>query len=150
MTLRVLLAASAALFLVACEGGGDPVEQAMRDASAERQAATVTDGQVSRPTSAADHAAMGHGDAPSAGDAAFAASETAMHERMMAASGETLDQAYIAKMVEHHRGAVAMADVALAQSTDPEIRRMAQAVKDAQTREIAEMRAWRPAAAAAN
>ena len=66
---------------------------------------------------------------------------------MAAASGETLDEAYIAKMVEHHRGAVAMADVALAQSRDPEVRRMAQVVKDSQTREIAEMRAWKPATA---
>lgn len=132
----------AALALTACEGGGDPVQQAMRDASAERQAATVKDGEVS----GADHAAMGHGAVVSAGDAAFAASEQLMHEKMAAASGETIDQAYVAKMIAHHEGAVAMAEVALRDSRDPEIRRMAQAVVDTQTREIAEMRAWRPAA----
>jgi uncharacterized protein (DUF305 family) len=70
-----------------------------------------------------------------------------MHADMAKASGETVDEAYIAKMIEHHRGAVAMADVALAQSRDPEILRMARLVKDAQTREIAEMRAWRPSPA---
>ena len=69
-----------------------------------------------------------------------------MHRLMAAASGETVDQSYIAKMIAHHQGAVAMAEVALRDSQDPEIRRMAQAVIDAQTREIAEMRAWRPAA----
>lgn len=130
-----------ALFLAACDGGGDPVEQAMRDASAERHAARVKDGAVS----STDHAAMGHGAPGGAGDAVFRASEDAMHARMAAASGDTVDQAYIAKMIVHHEGAVAMAEIALRDSRDPEIRRMAQAVIDTQTREIAEMRAWRPA-----
>jgi uncharacterized protein (DUF305 family) len=129
-----------ALTLSACEGGGDPVNQALRDASAENHAATVREGVVSAPT----HAASGHG--ATAGDQAFAASEAGMHAGMAAASGATLDQAYIAKMIAHHEGALAMAEVALAESRDPEIRRMAEAVRAAQTREIAEMRAWRPTA----
>ncbi|WP_439476150.1 DUF305 domain-containing protein [Brevundimonas sp.] len=129
-----------ALTLSACEGGGDPVEQALRDASAENHAATVRVGAVSTTP----HAAGSHGATP--GDRAFAASEAEMHTGMAKASGATVDEAYIAKMIEHHRGAVAMADVALAQSRDPEIRRMAGLVKDTQTREIAGMRAWRPAA----
>lgn len=138
----VLTALLATLTLAACDGGGDPVQQALRDTAAANHSATVKE---TATTSATDHAAMGHG--ATSGDQAFAASETAMHGRMMAATGETLDEAYIAKMVEHHRGAVAMAEVALAQSRDPEVRRMAQAVVDTQTREIAEMRAWRPAPA---
>lgn len=135
------------LLLAACEGGGDPVDQAMHDASAERHAATVEDGTVSGP---ADPAAMDHASfegRPTRGDAAFRASERSMHAKMAAASGETVDQAYIAKMVAHHEGAVAMAEVALKESRDPEVRRMAQVVIDTQTREIAEMRAWQPAPA---
>jgi len=138
----VLTAVLATLTLAGCDGGGDPVQQALRDTATANQSATVKE---TATTSATDHADMGH--AASSGDQAFAASETVMHNRMMAATGETLDQAYIAKMVEHHRGAVAMADVALAQSRDPEVRRMAQGVKDSQTREIAEMQAWKPATA---
>ncbi len=130
------------LALTACEGGGDPVQQAMRDASAERQAALVKDGE----TSGASRAAAGHMAGVTPGDQAFTASETAMHEKMMAASGGTVDEAYVAKMIEHHRGALAMAEVALRESRDPEVRRMAQAVIDTQTREIAEMQAWKPAA----
>lgn len=138
--IRPILVALPLMVLAACDGGGDPVQQAMREASAEHHAAAVKDGEVSGHP-------VGHGPAsPGSGDAAFAASETLMHQKMAAATGETVDQAYIAKMIAHHEGALAMAQVALAQSHDPEIRRMAQSVVDAQTREIAEMRAWRPVA----
>jgi uncharacterized protein (DUF305 family) len=41
------------LSLVACEGGGDPVEQALRDASAANHAAMVREGTVSRSAPAA-------------------------------------------------------------------------------------------------
>ena len=140
MRLAPIALTALALTLSACDGGGDPVQQALRDASAENHAATVQEGVVSAPTHAVSHGAT-------PGDQAFAASEAAMHADMAKASGETVDEAYIAKMIEHHRGAVAMADVALAQSRDPEILRMARLVKDAQTREIAEMRAWRPSPA---
>lgn len=128
--------------LSACDGGGDPVNQALRDASAERQAATVADGAVSGPAHGPSHEAAG----PTPGDRAFAAAEAEMHRGMTQASGQTVDQAYVAKMIAHHQGALAMAQVALRDSRDPDIRRMAQAVVDAQTREIAEMQAWKPAA----
>jgi len=131
--------------LGACEGGGDPVNQAMREASSANHAATVKDGQASGAGHGAGHAATG----ATAGDRAFAASESSMHQKMAAASGETVDEAYIAKMIAHHEGAVEMAEVALRESRDADIRRMAQAVIDAQTREIAEMRAWKPTTAPA-
>ncbi len=140
MTLRRLIAAAALPWLIAsCDGGGDPVQQAMRETSTKNQAMTVRDGEISGPEHGSAHAGA------TDGDQAFAASEAEMHQLMSAASGETVDQAYIAKMIAHHQGAVAMAEVALRDSRDPEVRRMAQAVIDAQTREIAEMRAWRPA-----
>lgn len=142
--MRLILPALALLTLTACDGGGDPVESALRETAAANHAA-VTKTTAETETSA--HPA-GHGPTGGVteGDRAFLASEAEMHRRMGAASGETVDQAYIAKMIEHHRGAVAMAEVALAQSKDPEVRRMAQIVVDSQTREIAEMEAWRPAA----
>ncbi|WP_396594186.1 DUF305 domain-containing protein [Brevundimonas sp. R86498] len=139
---RLAVLALSSLLLAACDGGGDPVEQAMREASSRNQAATVEEGTVSGPDShGADHAM--------AGDQAFAASEAEMHRLMAAATGATVDEAYIAKMIAHHQGAVAMAEVALRDSRDPEVRRMAGAVIAAQTREIAEMRAWSPSHEAA-
>jgi len=122
--MRILLIIASTLALTACGQG-----------SAEKAEDKAT-----------DHAAMGHeGVTPGAGDVAFTASEAAMHTEMAAATGDTIDESYIAKMIAHHRGAVAMADVALAQSQDPGILRMAQTVKDTQTAEIAEMQAWQPA-----
>ncbi len=144
---RLAVLALAPLLLASCDGGGDPVQQAMREASARNHSATVKEGTVSGPDRHdAGHAVPPVG-RPAPGDQAFAASEAEMHRDMAAATGETIDEVYIAKMIAHHQGAVAMAEVALRDSRDPEVRRMAQAVIAAQTREIAGMRAWRPAAA---
>ncbi|MBA4808568.1 DUF305 domain-containing protein [Brevundimonas sp.] len=68
----------------------------------------------------------------------------------MQAAAQTADQAYVAKMIAHHEGAVATARVALRDSRDPEIRRMAQRIIDTRTREIAEMKTWAPTVAPAN
>ena len=140
MRLASTIVTALAMTLSGCEGGGDPVQQALRDVSAENHAATVQEGVVSAPAHA------GTSQAATAGDQAFAASEAGMRAGMAAASGATVDQVYVAKMIAHHEGALAMAAVALAESRDPEIRRMAEAVKATRTREIAEMRAWKPTA----
>lgn len=114
--MKRLAALAALLTVVACSEGGDPVQMALRDASAARQAAAVKEGSVSAPS------------APVAGPDA------------------TGDAAYVAGMIEHHRAAVKMAVDALARTDDPEIRRLAQAEIDARTREITELQAWKPAA----
>ena len=133
--IRAALPVALVLMLGACDGGGDPVQQALRDTSAANHAAAArTTAEAETTHSPASNVTPG--------DRAFAASEAEMHRKMAAASGRTIDQAYVAKMIAHHEGAVAMAKVALRDSRDPDIRRMAQTVIDTQTREIAEMKAW--------
>lgn len=71
----------------------------------------------------------------------FTQSETAMNERMMAASGATPADSWARKMIEHHRGAVAMSEVVLEQQPTPQVRDMAQKTIEKQRKEIEELQA---------
>jgi len=50
------------------------------------------------------------------------------------------DRAFIDMMIPHHEGAVTMAEAELAKGKDPELRRLAEDMIEAQQREIADMR----------
>lgn len=144
---RLLLVAALPLMLTACDGGGDPVQQAVKEVSANNHARNVKDGTVSGGD--VDHAVMGHethgSTGPTEADKLYADGEAEMHRLMATASGKTADEAYINKMIAHHEGAVAMARTALEHAKDPQVRAWAQGVISAQEREIAEMKAWKPA-----
>lgn len=58
-------------------------------------------------------------------------------------SGNELDVMFIAMMTPHHQGAVLMAEDALAKAEHPQIKELARAIIEAQTREIEQFRAWR-------
>jgi len=45
-------------------------------------------------------------------------------------------------MIPHHRGAIAMAKIALKYAKDAETKRMAQKIIDDQEKEVADMQAW--------
>jgi len=73
----------------------------------------------------------------------FSDAEMGMHREMMMASDVNTQRLWARKMIAHHRGAIAMSQVLLSSDApDTEARRMAQAVVDAQTREIAELESW--------
>jgi uncharacterized protein (DUF305 family) len=55
---------------------------------------------------------------------------------------QAMDQHFIVMMIPHHDGAIAMADLALTRARRPEIRALARSIRDSQTRENAQMRAW--------
>lgn len=57
-----------------------------------------------------------------------------------AATGPAFDRMWLKMMITHHEGAVAMAKDELDQGANPEARKLAQAVIDGQSAEIAEMR----------
>ena len=56
---------------------------------------------------------------------------------------DPFDKAFIDAMIPHHESAIEMANVALGESENPEIREIAEAIVDAQEREIEQMRSWR-------
>ena len=73
----------------------------------------------------------------------FSEAEMGMHRAMMMATDVNTQRTWARKMIAHHRGAIAMSQALLgSDATDTEVRRMAQAVIDTQTREIAELESW--------
>ena len=53
-----------------------------------------------------------------------------------------VDRHFIEMMIPHHQDAIAMADLAFSRAKRPEVKKLAQAIKKEQTREIQEMRTW--------
>ena len=72
----------------------------------------------------------------------YGATEMDMHKKMMMAKAGLPSELWTRKMIEHHRGAVAMSRVALEKATDKQTRNMAQMTITAQTKEITKMQAW--------
>ena len=72
----------------------------------------------------------------------YGATEMDMHKKMMMAKAGLPSELWTRKMIEHHRGAVAMSRVALEKATDKQTRSMAQMTITAQTKEITKMQAW--------
>lgn len=58
---------------------------------------------------------------------------------LMDATGADFDRMWLEMMIAHHEGAVTMADQVLAETSDPEVMALAQAVITGQTAEIADM-----------
>ena len=61
---------------------------------------------------------------------------------MMAAKQGDAAEMWTRKMIEHHRGAVAMSRIALREAKDPQTRRMAQMTITKQERDITELQGW--------
>lgn len=87
---------------------------------------------------------QGHGAAaadPPATKALKAANDK-MHRDMDIRYTGNADRDFVAGMIAHHQGAIDMARAVLLYGKDPEIRKLAQDIIDAQDKEIAQMKAW--------
>ncbi|QNM83971.1 DUF305 domain-containing protein [Sphingomonas sabuli] len=78
--------------------------------------------------------ATGNPDAASA--APYKPAAMAMHSAMMAASGADISDTWIRKMLEHHKGAIAMSDIALANGARGAVRAQIEKTKAEQQKEI--------------
>jgi uncharacterized protein (DUF305 family) len=65
----------------------------------------------------------------------------AMHHKMMVV-GADASETWIRQMIEHHRGAIAMSKIAVAQASDKDVRTMAQKVVTMQEMEVANFESW--------
>jgi uncharacterized protein (DUF305 family) len=78
------------------------------------------------------------------GDLGLSEDEMGAHADMAELeSAEPFDQAFIDMMIPHHQGAIRMARVELENGEDGEIAAIAEAIIEAQSREIEQMNRWR-------
>ena len=78
--------------------------------------------------------ATGNPDPASA--ALYQPAQMAMHNAMMAAQGSDVSDTWVRKMLEHHKGAIAMSDIALANGATGAVRAQIEETKDAQQKDI--------------
>jgi uncharacterized protein (DUF305 family) len=89
-------------------------------------------------------------------DAGVKTGDLGMDEHMMGMDmsagmlrgAKPFDAKFIAMMVPHHRGAIAMARVEIAKGSNPELRKLAHSIISAQQREVRQMRAHATASSA--
>lgn len=72
----------------------------------------------------------------------YAGAEMDMHHKMMMAKAGDASEKWTRKMIEHHRGAIAMSRVALTRAQDAETKRMAQMTIDMQEKDISKLQGW--------
>lgn len=72
----------------------------------------------------------------------YGKSEMDMHMKMMAAKQGDAAEMWTRKMIEHHRGAIAMSRVAQRDAKDAETRQMAAMTIPKQEKDIAELQGW--------
>lgn len=65
-----------------------------------------------------------------------------MNADLKSKTGDDFDEAFLEMMIEHHQGAIDMANLAATRAKHNEILTLSQAIITAQNREIADMQQW--------
>jgi uncharacterized protein (DUF305 family) len=91
-----------------------------------------------------DHSMEGHGSAGDNGasSTAFSEANAKMHKDMAIRYSGDADADFVRSMIPHHQGAIDMARIELQYGKDPELRKLAENIVEAQEAEIADMKAW--------
>lgn len=92
------------------------------------------------PSSTADMSGMAGMDSHNAGVPADGMMTTDQMAALAKSSGAAFDKMWLQMMIEHHEGAVVMAQHELAAGQNAQVKALAQAVIDGQTKEINEMK----------
>ena len=83
-----------------------------------------------------DHGEMGHGDTDSGGQSAGGMMSDADMGALGNASGADFDRMWLTMMIAHHEGAIKMAEQVKAESTNPDVTALADAIVAGQKKEI--------------
>lgn len=67
---------------------------------------------------------------------------SSMNAELKGKTGDAFDQAFLAEMIVHHEGAVEMANLALTNAKNQEIKSLSKAIISAQNSEISQMKGW--------
>lgn len=68
-----------------------------------------------------------------------------MTDRLTGKTGDEFDKNFITEMIAHHQGAIDMANLAKTNAKHDEIKKMADDIMSAQTKEITQMKSWQGA-----
>lgn len=108
--------------------GGDAAASALAEQMKEEHARAAKELQQLLGKTGADHGSA----------LPYERALDAMHQAMMAAKGASISETWVLKMIEHHRGAIALTHVLLEQPDVPDnIRAIAEKTASDQAREIA-------------
>lgn len=129
MTIRLTAIAglAASAMLAACTPAEEPAPDAAGTAGAS-DAARPADGRAAP--------AMTGPETP------YSRAEQQMHRAMMQATGADESETFARKMIEHHRGGIAMSETLMRQNPDAKLREMAEKTMSMQRQEIAELERW--------
>jgi uncharacterized protein (DUF305 family) len=132
-----LLAAlcSGTLLLSSCNS-----DKATDSTTTTTETATSPGAPASGDMAGMDHSAMGHGEGSSSSPLMVSMNEMMQKMDAVKMMGNT-DHDFAHHMLEHHKGAVAMADIELRDGKDATMRQMAEKIKADQQKEIAELEA---------